>query len=203
MRRNLLCNTNNFIRYRFKHIPHHALFGVTRIFHHNILPLHFLSPQDTRQRTATTFVTTTAPTKPTAPSTDPEETEQNPVKPQKEPVAWLKPVMVTLIWTTAALLLLWGQYRLRRSLFRRSVFKGSPNRRALKIHKRLCQLSKWTKEPVPPELLQLAQKARFSPHTLTKPELSQLQGHLKLAESAVSLLPLPKRLLAKWLFARY
>ena len=158
---------------------------------------------ETTQPTETQPVTTTAPTKPTAPSTDPEETEQNPVKPQKEPVAWLKPVMVTLIWTTAALLLLWGQYRLRRSLFRRSVFKGSPNRRALKIHKRLCQLSKWTKDPVPPELLRLAQKARFSPYALTKPELSQLQGHLKLAESAVSLLPLPKRLFAKWLFARY
>ena len=157
----------------------------------------------TTEPTETQAPTTTAPTQPTAPTTKAEETEQDPVKPKAEAPAWLKPVMVSLAWAAVALICLWGQYRLRRRLFRHLVLRGDSNRRALQIHKRLCRLSKWTKEPVPPELTQLAQKARFSPHTLTKSELSRLQGHLKLTEAAMALLPLPKRLLAKWLFARY
>jgi hypothetical protein len=112
-------------------------------------------------------------------------------------------MLVCLAWTAVALVLLWGQYRLRRRLFRRSIFRGKANQRALRIYKRLCQLSRWTKEPISPELTQLAQKARFSPHILTKPELSQLQGQLALMESSVSLLPIYKRLPAKWFFARY
>ena len=67
----------------------------------------------------------------------------------------------------------------------------------------LCRLSKWTKQPVSAELTQLAQKARFSNHTLTAPELARMQGALRLTEAAVSHLPFPKRFVAKWLFARY
>ena len=153
--------------------------------------------------TETQPVTTTAPSQPTAPTTDSTTEEQPPVRTPKSLPTWVKTIVKTLVWACAALVLLLGQYRLRRSLFRRSIRQGSHNQRALRIHRRLCRLSKWTKKPVPEELTQLAQKARFSPHTLTKSELSQLQGHLQLTESAVSLLPIYKRLPAKWLFARY
>ena len=146
---------------------------------------------------------TTNPTTPTPPTTTPDPTGPFPDTAVKTPPRWIRPLLLTLLWSLAALALLWTQYRLRRKLFRQATRRGSPNRRALVIHRRLCRLSKWIKQPVPPELTQLAQKARFSHHTLTKPELSQLQGHLKLTESAVSLLPPAKRLIAKWLFARY
>jgi hypothetical protein len=157
----------------------------------------------TTEPTQTQPVTTTVPTEPIAPSNDPDKIEQTPVKPDKSLPAWVKPLLLSLVWTCAALVLLLGQYRLRRAQFRCAIRRGNPNHRALVIHRRLCRLSKWTKKPVPPELTSLAQKARFSNHTLTQSELSQLQGHLKLTESAVSLLPLPQRLIAKWLFARY
>lgn len=153
--------------------------------------------------TETQPVTTTAPTQPTAPTTSSTTEEQPPVLTPKPLPTWVKTLVKTLVWACAALVLLLGQYRLRRILFRRSIRQGSHNQRALRIHRRLCCLSKWTKKTVPEELTQLAQKARFSHHTLTKSELSQLQGHLKLTESAVSLLPIYKRLPAKWLFARY
>lgn len=157
----------------------------------------------TTEPTQTQPVTTTAPIEPSSPSTGPDGIEQTPSKPAKALPTWVKPLLLSLVWVCAALVLLWGQYRLRRAQFRRAIRRGNPNHRALVIHRRLCRLSKWTKTPVPPELTSLAQKARFSDHTLTQSELSQLQGHLKLTESAVSLLPLPKRLTAKWLFARY
>lgn len=154
---------------------------------------------ETTEPTQTQPVTTTAPTAPTAPT----QTQANPDKPTKSLPDWVQPLLLSLAGAAAALVLLWGQYRLRRRLFRRAISRGNPNNRALLIYRRLRRLSKWTGHPVDPALLQLAQKARFSNHTLDKRELSQLYGHLKLSESAVSLLPLPKRLLAKWLFARY
>lgn len=154
----------------------------------------------------TTEPTETQPTttaSPTAPTTSPVETQPDPVKPEKPLPTWIKPLLASLAWALAIPVLLWGQYRLRRRLFHRSIQRAKPNQRALVIHRRLCRLSRWTGEPVPAELTQLAQKARFSHHTLTRSELSRLHGHLKLMESAVSLLPLLKRLPAKWIFARY
>ena len=154
---------------------------------------------ETTEPTQTQPVTTTAPTAPTAPT----QTQQNPDKPTKTLPDWVRPLLLSLTGVVAALVLLWGQYRLRRRLFRRAIGRGSPNHRALLIYRRLVRLSKWTGNAMDPALLRLAQKARFSNHTLDKGELSRLYGHLKLAESAVSLLPPHKRLPAKWLFARY
>lgn len=153
----------------------------------------------------TTQPTQTQPstTQPTAPATIPTEPEKPPVTPEKTLPQWIKPLLMKLAWAAAALALVWGQYRFRRLLFQRAVRTGGHNRRALNIYRRLCRLSKWTKKPVPPELTQLAQKARFSPHILNNEELFQLRGYLKRAETSVSVLPLYQRLIAKWIFARY
>lgn len=159
--------------------------------------------------TQTQPVATTSPTVTTAPSDDPTvpptespRPDRGPGQTVRTPPTWLKPLLIGFVCFLAAAVLLWVQYQLRRWFFYHATHRGSLNRRALVIHRRLCRLSKWTKQPVPPELTQLAQKARFSNHTLTQPELSRLRGHLKLTEATLSLLPLPKRLLAKWLFAR-
>ena len=148
--------------------------------------------------------TTTVPTTtPTVPHTEPAQTHTNPDKTDKTAPTWVITLLWTLLWSLVALVLLWLQYRLRRYRFHQSIRRSSPNRRALVIHRRLCRLSKWTKQPVSAELTQLAQKARFSNHTLTAPELARMQGALRLTEAAVSHLPFPKRFVAKWLFARY
>jgi len=148
--------------------------------------------------------TTTAPTAaPNVSHTGPTGTDTNPEQPTKAPPIWVAMLLRILLWLLIASVLLWLQYRLRRFRFCQSIRRSSPNRRALVIHHRLCRLSKWTKQPVPTEVTQLAQKARFSNHTLTAPELARLQGHLGLAEAAISHLPFPQRLIAKWLFARY
>ena len=150
-----------------------------------------------------TSTTSPATTVPTAPGTESTETHTNPAQTGKEPPRRIAPLLQILLGALISLVLLWGQYRLRRYRFGQAIRRSTPNRRALVIHHRLCRLSKWTKQPVPTELTQLAQKARFSNHTLTAPELARLLGSLRLAEATVSHLPIPKRLIAKWLFARY
>lgn len=143
----------------------------------------------------------TAPT--TVPTTDPTQTEPPTGPSHRTTPPWIKTLLRVLLWSLAAPAILWAQYRLRRKLLHQSLRRGKPNRRALVLYRQLCRLARWTGTAVPPELTQLAQKARFSNHTLTKPELSLLQRHLKLSEAALSKLPPAKRLFAKWLFARY
>lgn len=156
----------------------------------------------TTEPTQTEPVTTTAPTEPNAATTAPNETEPTVTDESRKPLpGWIKPLLLVIIWTCAAVLLLWGQYRLRRRLFVKAICCGDPNHRALVIYRRLRRLSKWTGRSVSPVLTQLAQKARFSPHTLTPEELSQLRDGLKQSESAAARLSLVKRLTAKWLFA--
>ena len=154
--------------------------------------------------TASSTVPTTVPSvTPTVPHTKPAGNGTDPNPPTKLPPVWVTTLLRILLWSCIASAMLWAQYRLRRYRFCQAIRRSSPNRRALIIHRRLCQLSKWTNRPVPTELTQLAQKARFSNHTLTAAEISRLQGYLRLAEANASQLSLPKRLIAKWFFARY
>ena len=53
--------------------------------------------------------------------------------------------------------------------------RGHPNRRALTLWRWLCHLAKAEEIALPEELFNLAEKARFSQHTLTEEELQQLE----------------------------
>ena len=64
----------------------------------------------------------------------------------------------------------WFGLRYRRSRCR----KGHPNRRALACWRWLVQLSKADRTPIEEDLLCLAEKARFSQHTMTADEIAQL-----------------------------
>lgn len=72
--------------------------------------------------------------------------------------------------------------------------KGPPNRRALALWRWLVLLSKAQQRPIPEELLALAEKARFSQHTLDKAELALLQQAVDASISMLKTLPLGKRL---------
>ena len=88
----------------------------------------------------------------------------------------------TLLWILAGLGLLLSQWRIRVALKKASCRRGSPNRRALQLWNQLsfaCHLAK--KQPSEDCLL-LAQKARFSQHTLTEEELQSLQKALLQAQ---------------------
>ncbi len=69
-----------------------------------------------------------------------------------------------------------GQWRLRLWLDRRRMHRGGPNGRALARYRHLERLCARLGEAPPEECLALAQKARFSQHTLENAELAVLKS---------------------------
>lgn len=72
-----------------------------------------------------------------------------------------------------------GQYRLRRELRQRACRRGSPNQRTLALWREVTLLAHVLKTPPPRQLEALAQKARFSQHTLTPQELMLFEGWIR------------------------
>ena len=58
-----------------------------------------------------------------------------------------------------------------------SVGRGSGNRRAVTLYHHICWLARRTKTEVPAGFLEIAEKARFSHHKLSREELQPLQDH--------------------------
>ena len=72
--------------------------------------------------------------------------------------------------------------RMVRIALRRRTLTGGPNRRALGLWQEVERISAFLKQEPPEELLELAQKAKFSQHQLTKEEVRQFTAWLKAAK---------------------
>ena len=79
------------------------------------------------------------------------------------------------ILAAAAALLIWRA--LLFSIRRAAIGRGSGNRRAVTLYHHICWLARRTKTEVPAEFLEIAEKARFSHHKLSREELQPLQDH--------------------------
>lgn len=120
--------------------------------------------------------------------------ENTPVPQKRELPGWLKTAARTLLWIALAAAAVWGQseWRVRR---RRAAWnRGQPNRQALARWGQVNRLAWLLKVPVPEELEALAQKARFSQHTLTQEELAQFDDFRRAAWGST-----PMSALRKWL----
>ena len=60
---------------------------------------------------------------------------------------------------------------------RQRRIRGTANQQALALWRELERLARHSGAQLPPELKALAQRARFSQHSLTAEELSQLRGY--------------------------
>lgn len=79
--------------------------------------------------------------------------------------------------------LVFGQWQLRLQLRRARQHRGSPNRRALTRWQESILLSRLSGIPIPEALTALAEKAKFSPHTLSKGELMQFHSYMRSARA--------------------
>lgn len=125
------------------------------------------------------------PTVPTQPQsstvpTQPQPTEPESPEPETKPMpGWLKAVL----WTAGVLAVLTGlillQRQLRLQLHRRWLRVKTPNALALKLWQEAVFLARLSGQQRPPrELEKLAQKAKYSQHTIRQPELEQLERFL-------------------------
>ena len=132
----------------------------------------------------------------TTPSTSPIQ--------QEEP-----PMALNLLWTVlrymglliAGVAVLWGQYTIRLRQRWKKQRTGKPNARALARWQEIELLGRLLKAQPPEELLVLAEKARFSQHTLTKEELFRLGQYLQRQRKAILALPVWKRFFLKLIWA--
>ena len=86
-----------------------------------------------------------------------------------------------------------------RAVRRRVLSRGDENRRAVTRYHRLTRLAKYAKTAVPDKLTGIAEKARFSPHTVTDDELKELD---EACEELADGLRRSKNPI-KWVFFRY
>lgn len=168
-------------------------------------------------------VTTEPETDATEPSTSP---TQQPTEPQTQPTEPLpevttqpggeigggeEPVKIDLSWLWEVLkwlgLLLGiyaviaGQYFARLGFRRKQMHTGHPNHRALARWRMVVRLSKLIKEEPPEDLYELAEKAKFSQHTLTAGERMAFDLYLRHANEELNQKPWLKRWLIRLIWA--
>lgn len=117
--------------------------------------------------------------------------------------AWLGTLGKTLLLLAAAAALLEGQRTFRIRLRRQRQRKGTTNAQALARWQEAEQLAKLLKTQPPRELEALAQKAKFSQHTLTAEELASFESYLRTARKRLRQMPWYMRLLQEYVFAIY
>lgn len=140
--------------------------------------------------------------------TEPQPTEQEPTEITQAQTQPTEPVTDApagpdggswMIWALSAVavvpLSLFGQYGLRRWLRKRRLQTKDKNRRAIAYWQETCRYGKALKQKPPEALLELAEKARFSQHTLTDEELDEFCRHLQECAAALK----RKNILDRWI----
>ncbi|MBR5021042.1 MAG: transglutaminase domain-containing protein, partial [Oscillospiraceae bacterium] len=155
----------------------------------------------------------TAPPPVTQPLTEPAETETAaPAEPVTRPIqiggipidgkeesrileilGWI--ILAAAVW--AAIIL----QRILRIALRRRTLTGGPNRRALGLWQDVERISAFMKREPPEELLELAQKAKFSQYELTTEELRQFTAWLKEARKELRSRPVFQRIWCRYVLA--
>lgn len=154
---------------------------------------------------ATTPATQPDAAEPSVPRSDESETstETVPAQQQTRDFSGLEKILKLLLTVAAAMAAIALQRIIRVRLRRQRQRTGSPNARALARWQEAEQLSKLLKQPSPQELEMLAQKAKFSQHTLTAEELTRFDGYLRTARSELRKKPWYLRVIYQYVFAVY
>ena len=103
----------------------------------------------------------------------------------------------------AAVAAIAAQRAARLSLRKRRMTRGRANARALALWREASLYARLLRQPVPRPLERLAQKAKYSQHTLTQPELAEFEKYLRAARSQCRAEPWYRQLLYRWVFALY
>ena len=142
----------------------------------------------------------------TEPTTLPPEEKDTPTRPQggqpgennsgKADLTWLWTVLKWLLVLPGLWLAVLAQYGLRKALRPRP---RDPNGTALALWVEADRICRFTKQPQPEDLLDLAQKAKYSQHTLTEAELTVFRRWLQARREALRQAPWYRRLVYRYI----
>lgn len=125
----------------------------------------------------------TLPTQPPADTTVPGGIGEGPGG--KVDFSGLFAVLKVLLYIAAACAGVWGQYGLRRRIRKKKMHTGHPNARVLALWREVRRYCRILGKKPPERLLSLAEKAKFSQHTLSAGERLEFDGYLKECASAL------------------
>lgn len=158
-------------------------------------PAEAQTPPSTPTQSTQPTLPTTVPTASTAPVPGEKNTESAP--------KWLTATLWSVLGLGLSVVLLFTQWQLRRQRKLRRMRLGSPNRQALARYREACRLAKLSKLALPQALTALAEKAKYSQHTLTPAELHQFNAFLAQCGQALRKQPWYRRICTRFLFAAY
>lgn len=152
---------------------------------------------------------TTLPTESTIPDTQPDATieatspvgGEAPGDTTKTDISWLWTAGEILLWVVIPVAVLFGQYGIRRAIRRRRMRSGRRNKRALYLWLEAKRMARITGKTAPEELKELAEKAKFSQHTLTAAELQAFDLWLEQARNILREKPWIVRLAIRLIWA--
>lgn len=155
------------------------------------------SEPETTEQTEESTESTEAPTEETGP--------QTPEEPKKLTIpGWLKALAGWVLVCGGLVLAVTGQRTIRLELKKRRLREGQPNALALKLWREAVILSRLLGQERPPrELERLAQKAKYSQHTLTEDELDRLGTYLEESCAELQERPWFMQLLYQYLYVLY
>ncbi len=119
----------------------------------------------------------------------------------KTDISWLWTAGSILLWVAIPVAVLFGQYGIRRAIRIRKMRSGRRNKRALYLWLEVKRMARITEKTPPEELKELAEKAKFSQHTLTAAELQEFALWLEQARNDLQEKPWIVRLAIRLIWA--
>lgn len=173
----------------------------------------YTPPTETTQPQQTDPDQTTGPSHDTQPDdTDPTDpdlpkpttpvggAEQPGTKPKPD-LSWLWMILKVQLWICAAVAVIFGQYRLRLALRRKNRKKGSSNKQVLALWQEVLLMCRILRKQPPEELLTLAEKAKFSQHTMRSDERMAMTAYLGELSKELAEKPWYEKIPIKLIFA--
>lgn len=136
--------------------------------------------QEAQDTTASTEPENTAATQPAQTRPDQSGTQsRQPAKTNIDLLPWLWTILGIFLAVAAVIL----QRRLRLTLRQKRLWAGDTNQQALAHWQEAVRLSRLLKQEIDKDLLTLAQRAKFSQHTITPQELARFEDYIARAHA--------------------
>ena len=179
------------------------------------IPLEATPAGEAETVTSTVPPVQTQPTEAPVPATEPEIPE---TAADTEPISSAPPALpevpapqdptvghglLLLLLIPALIPVLAVQRSVRLKLRRRRQHRGTTNQQALQRWREAERLARLLKETPAEELVELAQKAKYSQHALTAEELQSFDSYCRSCLRRLKEKPLPKRLVYQYFYAAY